>query len=221
MRFGRSKGPHRLSEIRSPVRCVHHKSRQPKNQSPLPHNTHTKKATSIAGERGPETCWLPCRRDPRNILHGVAPRVASIREAKHLAGGPDIALSVWVAVPQEVRRASSTLDPPVLASPGHPKRHLAHPGHPLGCICQLAIPLMNLGRGATERRRRCRSATRISRSTANWRMPPPPLRPAGAVTNQPRAERPPGAPPWDIGSQIAPALKGRNSPRSLECLVMT
>ena len=214
-------GLYRLSEIRSPVRCVHHKSRQPKNQSPLPHNTHTRKATSIAGERGPETCWLPCRRDPRNILHGVAPRVASIHEAKRLAGGPDIALSVWVAEPQEVTQGQLDSRPSSSCSLRRPKQQPGHPGHPLGCICQLAIPLMNLGRGATERRRRCRSATRISRSTANWRMPPPPLRPAGAVTNQPRAERPPGAPPWDIGSQIAPALKGRNSPRSLECLVMT
>ncbi len=46
----------------------------PPHPHPLPRNMRHPKATSLAGEREPETWWLPCRRDPRDILHGVSGR---------------------------------------------------------------------------------------------------------------------------------------------------
>ena len=40
------------------------RARWPPHPHPLPRNTHRAKDTSIAGERGPETWWPPCERDP-------------------------------------------------------------------------------------------------------------------------------------------------------------
>ena len=42
----------------------HERVMSPPHPNPIPHNTHPPKVTSLAGERGPETCWPPCEYDP-------------------------------------------------------------------------------------------------------------------------------------------------------------
>ena len=49
----------------------------PPHPNPLPLNTHSRKATSLAGERGPEACWRPGGPGPGEILHGVASQASS------------------------------------------------------------------------------------------------------------------------------------------------